>query len=237
MLVALAIAAAARRGTASPPCLLPPVAAPIVDPFREPLCQWCPGNRGLTYQVRAGTTVRAAAAGTVTFSGVVAGTRYVVVAHADGLRATYGGLSSSALGAGDAVAAGGVVGTSGDELHFGLRDGERYLDPEPLLGRGRPPGPAGPDGRHPTAPGAAAPAAVPGTDGRERDRGPVHCSIGSPTGGPSDPTQPAAMCGRSGAGGGPVNRQGVPRWLSSRCGRCSRPVSTSDTRPGAGTRR
>ena len=133
MLAALTIAAAL---TAAPPpaCLLPPVAAPIADPFREPLCEWCPGNRGLTYQVRAGTTVRAAAAGIVSFSGVVAGTRYVVVSHADGLRATYGGLSSSALGAGDAVPAGGIVGTSGDELHFGFRDGERYLDPEPLLG-------------------------------------------------------------------------------------------------------
>ena len=100
----------------------------------SPCASGVPGNRGLTYHVRPGTTVRAAAAGIVTFSGVVAGTRYVVVIHADGLRATYGGLSSSALDAGDAVAAGAVVGTSGDELHFGLRDGERYLDPEPLLG-------------------------------------------------------------------------------------------------------
>jgi murein DD-endopeptidase MepM/ murein hydrolase activator NlpD len=115
-------------------CLLPPVDAPVADPFREPPCTWCPGNRGLTYRVRPGITVRAAAGGRVAFSGLVAGTRYVVVVHADGLRATYGGLSSSHLHAGDTVATGAVIGRSGDELHFGLRDGERYVDPEPLLG-------------------------------------------------------------------------------------------------------
>ena len=75
-----------------PACLLPPVVAPVVDPFRDPGCAWCPGNRGLTYGVATGTVVRAAAAGSVTFSGRVAGTRYVVVEHAaGGLRATYGG--------------------------------------------------------------------------------------------------------------------------------------------------
>jgi murein DD-endopeptidase MepM/ murein hydrolase activator NlpD len=115
-------------------CLLPPVDATIVDPFREPACPWCPGNRGVTYRLRPGSAVRAAAGGTVTFSGVVAGVRYVVVAHADGLRATYGGLVSSALDSGDRLARGSVVGSSGTELHFGLRDGERYVDPEPLLG-------------------------------------------------------------------------------------------------------
>ena len=67
-----------------PACLRPPVVAPVVDPFREPACEWCPGNRGLTYGAPAGTVVRAAAAGTVSFSGVVAGTRYVVVEHAAG---------------------------------------------------------------------------------------------------------------------------------------------------------
>ena len=117
-------------------CLLPPVAAPVVDPFRQPACEWCPGNRGLTYAAPAGTAVRAAAAGTVTFSGVVAGTRYVVVEHGvGGLRATYGGLASTSLAAGDVVAAGAIVGRSGAQLHFGLRRGETYVDPAPLLGR------------------------------------------------------------------------------------------------------
>jgi murein DD-endopeptidase MepM/ murein hydrolase activator NlpD len=116
-------------------CLLPPVATPIVDPFRDPSCPWCPGNRGLTYATAPDTAVRAAAAGTVTFSGVVAGTRYVVVDHGDGRRATYGGLAGSAVRVGDHVAAGTIVGRSGAELHFGLREGEVYIDPAPLLAR------------------------------------------------------------------------------------------------------
>jgi murein DD-endopeptidase MepM/ murein hydrolase activator NlpD len=118
------------------PCLLPPVVAAVVDPFRDPGCPWCPGNRGVTYGVAAGAVVRAAAGGTVTFSGVVAGTRYVVVEHAaGGLRATYGGLAATSLAAGDAVVAGAEVGVAAGDLHFGLRRGDVYVDPEPLLGR------------------------------------------------------------------------------------------------------
>jgi murein DD-endopeptidase MepM/ murein hydrolase activator NlpD len=118
-------------------CLLPPVAAPVLDEFRQPACEWCPGNRGLQYGGGAGMAVRAAAAGTVTFSGVVAGTRYVVVEHAvGGLRATYGGLVSTGLRVGDVVAAGSIVGeTDAPGLYFGLRRGDSYIDAAPLLGR------------------------------------------------------------------------------------------------------
>lgn len=120
----------------APPCLLPAVDAPVVDPFRPPACEWCPGNRGLAYGARPGQAVRAMAPGRVTFSGVVAGTRYVVVEHAaDGLRATYGGLADSPLAAGDAVAIGQLVGTAAGEVHVGLRRGVAYVDPGPLLGR------------------------------------------------------------------------------------------------------
>ena len=116
-------------------CLLPPVAAPVADPYREPACTWCPGNRGLTYATQPGDVVRAASAGAVTFSGTVAGTRYVVVDHGDGLRATYGGLAGTTLGTGDMVAAGEAVGRTTGDLHFGLRRGDDYIDPAPLLGR------------------------------------------------------------------------------------------------------
>ena len=72
----------------------------------------------------------------MSFSGIVAGTRYVVVAHAaDDLRATYGGLASTVLAAGDVVAAGGPVGVAAGDVHFGLRRGDVYVDPDPLLGR------------------------------------------------------------------------------------------------------
>lgn len=134
----VAVALLVPGGRAGPAlCLLAPVSAPVVDPFRAPGCEWCAGNRGLQYAVAAGTPVRAAAAGTVSFSGTVAGTMYVVVEHtAGGLRATYGGLATTALRAGDVVAVGSVVGLAGGEgLHFGLRRGEVYVDPAPLLGR------------------------------------------------------------------------------------------------------
>jgi murein DD-endopeptidase MepM/ murein hydrolase activator NlpD len=117
-------------------CLRPPVDAPIVDHFRQPACPFCAGNRGLTYAVDPGTPVRAVAAGTVTFAGPVAGTTYVVIGHVDGRRATYGGVSGAGLRAGQPVPAGAIVGwTEGSELHFGLREGERYVDPEPFIGR------------------------------------------------------------------------------------------------------
>jgi hypothetical protein len=109
--------------------------APVADPFREPACPFCAGNRGIEYAVPAGTPVRAAGAGTVTFSGVVAGTFYLVVEHADGVRATYGQLAGSHLGVGSAVTAGAIVGVSAGGLHFGLRVGDRYVDPAPWLGR------------------------------------------------------------------------------------------------------
>jgi murein DD-endopeptidase MepM/ murein hydrolase activator NlpD len=116
-------------------CLLPPVDAEITRGFDAPACPWCAGHRGITYAVSSGTPVRAAAAGTVTFSGVVVDVRYVVVRHADGLLATYGGLASTSLAGGDVVAAGATIGRSGGELYFGLRTGpDRYVDPQPLLG-------------------------------------------------------------------------------------------------------
>jgi murein DD-endopeptidase MepM/ murein hydrolase activator NlpD len=133
--IALVASAVTPAGDVGAACLLPPVAAPISRPFDAPPCRWCAGHRGLTYEVSVGTAVRAAAAGTVTFSGIVVDIRYVVVRHADGLLATYGGLSSSPLISGDRVAAGSIVGRSGEALYFGLRTGpDAYIDPQPLLG-------------------------------------------------------------------------------------------------------
>ncbi|MGD9705023.1 MAG: peptidoglycan DD-metalloendopeptidase family protein [Acidimicrobiia bacterium] len=118
---------------AAPPCLLPPVAAPVVDRFREPPCPYCAGNRGLELAPAAGSAVVAAAPGRVSFSGSVAGVRYVVVEHQSGHRTTYGRLAGILVRTGALVAAGTPVGTSSDRLFFGLRHGEQYLDPAPHL--------------------------------------------------------------------------------------------------------
>ena len=117
------------------PCYLPPVSAPVTVPFEQPACRFCPGHRGLRYSLPAGTPVVAVAAGTVTFAGSVAGTRYLVVLHTDGLRATYGSLASHSFSAEQVVAQGAVVGLSGPQLYFGLRTADGApLDPAPLLG-------------------------------------------------------------------------------------------------------
>lgn len=116
-------------------CWRPPVSAQVADPFREPLCRWCPGNRGIEYATSAGDRITAVAAGVVTFSGSVAGRTYVVVRHPDGKRATYGNLADRLHAQGDVIATGAVVGHAAGAFHFGLRDGERYVDPAPFIGR------------------------------------------------------------------------------------------------------
>jgi murein DD-endopeptidase MepM/ murein hydrolase activator NlpD len=115
-------------------CYLPPVGAPIVEAFVAPPCEYCAGgHRGLEYDTAPGTTVRAIAPGVVSFSGAVAGVRYVVVDQDDGLKATYGMLAGSSLAEGARVAARDAVGRTGARFYFGMRRGESYLDPEPFL--------------------------------------------------------------------------------------------------------
>jgi murein DD-endopeptidase MepM/ murein hydrolase activator NlpD len=130
----LASIASGAVGEAGAACWRPPVDAPIADPFREPTCRWCPGNRGLEYDTRDGQPVRAVAAGRVVFAGLVARVRYVVVRHGDGRRATYGRLVDATVRSGDLVVAGTVVGRAGASFHFGLRVGDEYVDPAPHLG-------------------------------------------------------------------------------------------------------
>ena len=115
-------------------CYVPPVSAAISQPFVAPACTYCPGHRGVEYNTAPGTRVGAAAAGVVTFAGVVAGVRYVVVLHADGIAATYGDLGSTSLSTGAGVSVGEAVGTSTGGLYFGLRRGDVYLDPADYLG-------------------------------------------------------------------------------------------------------
>jgi len=115
------------------PTYVAPVEGPIVDHFRPPPCTWCSGNRGIDYAVSAGSPVRASAAGVVTFAGAIGSGLYVTVTHPDGLRTSYAYLASIAVGAGQRVSQGDVLGTTGAELHFGVRRGDIYLDPELVL--------------------------------------------------------------------------------------------------------
>src|SRR5690606_4613334 len=114
-----AFVAGAPRPVSAGACWEPPVAAPVVDPFRPPACPWCPGNRGLTFGTPPGAVVRAVAAGRITFAGPVAGTVYLVVELANGWRVTYGNLSELTVGLGDPVVGGMQLGRAAGEFHFG----------------------------------------------------------------------------------------------------------------------
>ncbi|HEY3097193.1 MAG TPA: peptidoglycan DD-metalloendopeptidase family protein [Acidimicrobiia bacterium] len=128
---------------AAPGCAawLPPVDGPVVRPFQAPAFAYGPGHRGVDLAAPPGTPVRAAGDGVVSFAGSVAGSLHVVVAHDGDLRTTYAFLAGTNVRTGERVARGqvvGVVGGSGPEhepgaLHFGLRLGDRYVDPQRLL--------------------------------------------------------------------------------------------------------
>lgn len=128
------ISAIAVLAMLAPSCYQPPVTAAIVDPFRAPACFYCPGNRGLEYEPAVGSRVVAAAPGVVGFSGLVAGVRYLVVDQTDGRTATYGRLASAVVTFGAVVLAGQPLGTTTARFYFGLREGDRYIDPAPFLG-------------------------------------------------------------------------------------------------------
>jgi murein DD-endopeptidase MepM/ murein hydrolase activator NlpD len=134
-LLVMAAALAGPGQVEAAPCLRPPVVGAVVDPFRPPACTWCAGNRGLEYRVADDTAVRAAASGTVTFVGVVAGTPYLVVELPNGWRLTYGRLAVTQARSGDTVVAGSILGRATGQFYFGLRIGDAYRDPAPFIGR------------------------------------------------------------------------------------------------------
>src|SRR5262249_23852509 len=111
---------------------LPPVDAPVTDPFHLPLGPFGPGNRGLGYVTLPGTPVRASADGTVTFAGPVAGALYVTVAHADGVRTTYAYWPGVDAALGQTVRRGQQRGTTTTRFPLGARIGDPYIAPPPL---------------------------------------------------------------------------------------------------------
>jgi murein DD-endopeptidase MepM/ murein hydrolase activator NlpD len=112
---------------------LPPVDGPIIDHFRPPACRWCPGNRGVDYATTPGEAVRASAAGTVSFAGRIGADLYVTVQHPDGLRTSYAYLATILVTEGQVVSQGTMLGAAAASVHFGVRRGDVYLDPELLL--------------------------------------------------------------------------------------------------------
>jgi murein DD-endopeptidase MepM/ murein hydrolase activator NlpD len=115
----------------------------VVEDFAPPAEQWGRGHRGVDLLGRPGQTVRAARPGTVSFAGMLAGRGVVVVVHG-ATRTTYEPVDASVT-VGDQVRAGDPIGSLGSFashcwprscLHWGLLEGETYLDPLTLVGAG-----------------------------------------------------------------------------------------------------
>lgn len=122
-----------------------PLAGPhsVSRPFAPPASRYGAGHRGVDLPAPPGAAVRAAAAGRVTYAGLLAGRGVVVVSHG-ALRTTYEPVTA-VVRVGQAVALGEVIGhlaaghlgcPAAVCLHWGLRRGEQYLDPVRLVERG-----------------------------------------------------------------------------------------------------
>lgn len=111
-----------------------PVDAPIIDGWRPPEHKYAAGNRGVDF-APGSVPVKAAAEGSVSFIGKVGGVIYVVITHASGLRTTYGHVEPVEVEVGQQVLAGQRLGTSSGSVHFGVRSGDDYLNPNMFYGR------------------------------------------------------------------------------------------------------
>jgi murein DD-endopeptidase MepM/ murein hydrolase activator NlpD len=124
---------------------LEPVPA-VVRRFQPSPTPWGAGHRGVDLAARTREPVRAAGAGVVSFSGVIAGQGVLAIQHGGGLRTTYQPVDAR-LPAGTTVAAGQQVGVMAATpghcvpavcLHWGLLSGSgrasKYLDPLSLFG-------------------------------------------------------------------------------------------------------
>lgn len=115
----------------------PPVDVEVSRSFEAPASRWSAGNRGLEYRVRGGEPVRAVGPGTVTFAGVIAGSRYVSVLHPDGIKTTYSYLDRIDVAVDQPVQVGDRLGTASDRFQLGARRGGEYFDPQRLFRRHR----------------------------------------------------------------------------------------------------
>lgn len=134
------LAALVALALAGPGTWIHPVPGAVARPFVAPRSRYGAGHRGVDFAAAPGTAVHAANGGEVTFAGSVAGSLHVVVAHSGGLRTSYSFLASISVRRGQTVARGEVVGTAGGDdgehlgvVHFGLRVGDRYVDPMALF--------------------------------------------------------------------------------------------------------
>lgn len=115
----------------------------VVSRFAPPASTWGAGHRGVDLAGQPGQVVRAALPGRVTFAGRLAGRGVVVVSHG-ATRTTYEPVTAQ-VRRGDEVRAEATLGALelfGSHcfpracLHWGLLEGDTYLDPLTLVGAG-----------------------------------------------------------------------------------------------------
>lgn len=117
---------------------LPPLEATpfeLLDPFRAPPHEYGAGHRGIDLEATPGATVRAPAAGTVSFAGLVAD-RPVVSVRVDEQTVYSMEPVASDLQQGDAVGIGSPIGAVAGGghcdarcLHLGIRVDDAYVNP------------------------------------------------------------------------------------------------------------
>ncbi|GAB3929802.1 hypothetical protein GCM10011575_27970 [Microlunatus endophyticus] len=114
----------------------------VLRSFDPPSTPWGSGHRGVDLAGQVGDQVLAAAAGSVTYAGTLAGRGVIVVDHGS-VRTTYEPVSPS-VSVGATVAPGDPIGrldaghcADQTRLHWGLIRGDTYLDPLLLAPSGR----------------------------------------------------------------------------------------------------
>jgi murein DD-endopeptidase MepM/ murein hydrolase activator NlpD len=130
----LAAAQASAPQTASASGFIWPVSGPVVSPFGM---RWGRLHAGIDIAVPSGTPIHAAAAGRVALAGWVGGYgNYTCIDHGGGVATCYGHQSSIAVGVGQSVGQGQVIGYTdctghcfGPHLHFEVRVNGAPVDP------------------------------------------------------------------------------------------------------------
>ncbi|MDM8083550.1 M23 family metallopeptidase [Cellulomonas cellasea] len=134
------------RAAAGAGYVAPTATLTVLRPFERPPATWAAGHRGVDLAAGAGEAVRAPADGTVSFAGLVVDRPVLSIVHTDGRRSSLEPVASD-LSPGSAVRQGDTVGhvESGSAhcppvscVHWGVREGEAYLDPLTLLSGGGP---------------------------------------------------------------------------------------------------
>ncbi len=135
MLIACLLLNVSTPAHAGPLRLQPPVPGGATHLFDASVTRYSTGHRGVDFAASPGDDVRAAAAGTVFFAGMVAGRATLSVDHGGGVRTTYT-PAVAGVSKGERVVQGQVLGTVGTDdhcrsacLHWGLTDGVDHFDP------------------------------------------------------------------------------------------------------------